>query len=68
MPAKEAINDKPRQEPLANAMLRKTRAAMERSRRAVLRRQEKIRCFRGRLDWQGDLDAMRNNSWSWSKC
>lgn len=60
MPAKDAINDKHQQEPLGNATLRKGRAAMEQSRRAVLRRQEKIRCFRGRLDWQGNLDAMRN--------
>jgi len=61
MPAKEAINDTHQQEPPGIAKLRKRRAAMERSRRAVLRRQEKIRCFRGRLDWQGDLDAMRND-------
>ena len=67
MPAKEAINDKHRQEPPGSAKLRKRRAAMERSRRAVLRRQEKISCFRGRLDWQGDLDAMRNDLCSWSK-
>ena len=26
-----------------------------------LRRQEEIRCFRGKLDWQGDLDAMRTD-------
>jgi len=61
MPAKEAITDKHQQEPPGIAKLRKRRAAMERSRRAVLGRQEKIRCFRGRLDWQGDLDAMRND-------
>jgi hypothetical protein len=59
MPAKDAINDK-QQEPPGNAKLKKRRAAVEQSRRAVLRRQEKISCFRGRLDWQGDLDAMRN--------
>jgi len=26
-----------------------------------LARQEEIRKFRGRLDWQGDLDAMRRD-------
>lgn len=60
MPVKKAINDQPRQEPSGNARLGKRPAAMERSRRVVLRRQAKIRCYRGRLDWQGDLDAMRN--------
>lgn len=61
MPAKEAINDKHQQEPPGNAKLGKRCVAMERGRRAVLRRQEKIRCLRGRLDWQGDLDPMRND-------
>lgn len=60
MPAKDAINDKQQQKPPGNAALGKGRAAMEQSRRAVLRRQEKIRCLRGRLDGQGDLEAMRN--------
>jgi Arc/MetJ family transcription regulator len=27
-----------------------------------LREQEKIRAFRGKLDWQGDLDAMRSDA------
>ena len=27
-----------------------------------LRRQEEIRRFRGKLDWQGDLDAMRTDA------
>ena len=27
-----------------------------------LKRQEKIRDFRGQLTWEGDLDAMRTNS------
>lgn len=27
-----------------------------------LRRQEEVRQFRGKLDWQGDLDAMRRDS------
>lgn len=26
-----------------------------------LKRQEKIRAYRGKLDWQGDLDAMRTD-------
>lgn len=37
------------------------REAVEEGLKALLRlaRQEEIRQFRGRLDWQGDLDAMR---------
>jgi Arc/MetJ family transcription regulator len=27
-----------------------------------LRQQEEIRRFRGKLDWQGDLDAMRQDN------
>lgn len=60
MPAKPAINDKHQHEPPGNARPGTRRAAMEQGRRAVLRRQEKIRRFRGRFDWQGDLVAMRN--------
>jgi Arc/MetJ family transcription regulator len=28
----------------------------------LLRQQEEIRRFRGKIDWQGDLDAMRSDS------
>jgi hypothetical protein len=28
-----------------------------------LRKQAKIRRFRGKLDWQGDLNAMRRDRW-----
>ena len=27
--------------------------------KALLRQQEKVRRYRGKLNWQGDLDAMR---------
>ena len=39
------------------------REAVEEGLKALLRlaRQEEIRRFRGRLDWQGDLDAMRRD-------
>ena len=60
MPAKKAIDEKPMQETPHDARFRKGRAALEQGLRAALRRQEKIRRYRGRLDWQGDLDAMRD--------
>ena len=39
------------------------RAAVEHGLRTLLRlnRQAKIRRIRGKLDWQGDLNAMRND-------
>ena len=60
MPAKKAIDEKPKQETHCDAKFRKRRAAMEQGLSATLCRQEKVRRYRGRLDWQGDLDAMRN--------
>lgn len=41
--------------------LKTKREAVEEGLKALLRlaKQEEIRKFRGRLDWQGDLDAMR---------
>ena len=43
--------------------LKTKREAVEEGLKALLRlaRQEEIRKFRGRLDWQGDLDAMRRD-------
>jgi len=43
--------------------LKTKREAVEEGLKALLRlaRQEEIRRFRGRLDWQGDLDAMRRD-------
>jgi Arc/MetJ family transcription regulator len=40
------------------------RAAVEEALRTLLRlrKQEGIRRLRGKLDWQGDLDAMRSDS------
>jgi hypothetical protein len=40
------------------------REAVEEGLRLLLRlkRQEEIRRLRGKLDWQGDLNAMRNDS------
>jgi Arc/MetJ family transcription regulator len=53
---------------LMNNILRATglktkREAVELGLRTVLRlqQQEKIKRFRGKLDWQGDLDAMRTD-------
>jgi hypothetical protein len=28
-----------------------------------LKNQEKIRAYRGKLAWEGDLESMRSNSW-----
>lgn len=41
--------------------LKTKREVVEEGLKALLRlaKQEEIRKFRGRLDWQGDLDAMR---------
>lgn len=43
--------------------LKTKREAVELGLRTLLRlrRQEEIRRFRGKLDWQGDLDAMRSD-------
>lgn len=43
--------------------LKTKRETVEEGLKALLRlaRQEEIRKFRGRLDWQGDLDAMRRD-------
>ena len=43
--------------------LKTKREAVEQGLKTPLRlaRQEEIRSFRGRLDWQGDLEAMRQD-------
>jgi Arc/MetJ family transcription regulator len=43
--------------------LKTKREAVEQGLKTLLRlaRQEEIRSFRGRLDWQGDLEAMRQD-------
>lgn len=55
------IDDKLMEETLRLTGLKTKREAIELGLRTLLRlrQQEEIRRFRGKLDWQGDLDAMR---------
>jgi Arc/MetJ family transcription regulator len=55
------IDDKLMKETLRLTGLRTKREAVELGLRTIvrLRKQEAIRRFRGKLKWQGDLDAMR---------
>jgi Arc/MetJ family transcription regulator len=55
------IDDKLMKETLRLTGLRTKREAVELGLRTVvrLRKQEEIRRYRGNLNWQGDLDAMR---------
>ena len=55
------IDDKLMKETLRLTGLRTKREAVELGLRTIvrLRKQEGIRRFRGKLKWQGDLDAMR---------
>lgn len=55
------IDDKLMQDTLRITGLKPKREAVELGLRTLLRlrQQEEIRRFRGKLDWQGDLDAMR---------
>jgi Arc/MetJ family transcription regulator len=55
------IDDKLMKATLRATGLKTKREAVEEGLRTLLRlrRQEEIRRFRGKLDWQGDLDAMR---------
>jgi Arc/MetJ family transcription regulator len=55
------IDDKLMKETLRLTGLKTKREAVELGLRTVvrLRKQEEIRRFRGKLNWQGDLDAMR---------
>lgn len=57
------IDDKLMQEALKATGLKTKREAVELGLRTLvrLRQQEEIRRYRGKLDWQGDLDAMRSD-------
>jgi Arc/MetJ family transcription regulator len=57
------IDDKLMREALRATGLKTKREAVELGLRTLLRlnRQMEIRRFRGKLDWQGDLDAMRSD-------
>jgi Arc/MetJ family transcription regulator len=55
------IDDTLMKETLRLTGLKTKRAAVDLGLRTLvrLRKQDDIRCFRGKLKWQGDLDAMR---------
>lgn len=57
------IDDELMNEALRATGLKTKREAVELGLRTLLRlrQQEEIRRFRGKLDWQGDLDAMRTD-------
>ena len=57
------IDDKLMKDALRATGLKTKREAVELGLRTVLRlrKQEEIRRFRGKLAWQGDLDAMRTD-------
>jgi Arc/MetJ family transcription regulator len=57
------IDDELMRETLSATGLKTKREAVEEGLRTLVRlkRQEEIRQFRGKLDWQGDLDAMRSD-------
>ncbi len=58
------IDDQLMQDTLRATGLKTKREAVELGLRTLLqlRRQEEIRRYRGKLAWQGDLDAMRTDS------
>jgi len=58
------IDDKLMREALRATGLKTKREAVEQGLRALLRlsRQAEIRRLRGKLEWQGDLNAMRSDS------
>ncbi|MHB8476891.1 MAG: type II toxin-antitoxin system VapB family antitoxin [Steroidobacteraceae bacterium] len=58
------IDDKLMKETLRLTGLKTKREAVELGLRTLvrLRKQEEIRRFRGKLNWQGDLDAMRSDT------
>jgi Arc/MetJ family transcription regulator len=58
------IDDKLMRDTLRATGFRTKREAVEEGLRTLLRlkRQAEIRRFRGKLDWQGDLDAMRRDT------
>ncbi|MGJ0535006.1 type II toxin-antitoxin system VapB family antitoxin [Methylocystis sp.] len=57
------IDDKLMQETLKATGLKTKKEAVELALRTLLRlqRQKQIRSLRGKLDWRGDLDAMRTD-------
>ena len=57
------IDDKLMRDTLRATGLSSKREAVEKGLRTLLRlsKQEQIRRFRGKLAWQGDLNAMRND-------
>ena len=57
------IDDKLMKDTLRATGLKSKREAVELGLRTLLRlrQQEEIRRFRGKLNWQGDLDAMRTD-------
>ncbi len=57
------IDDKLMKDTLRVTGLKTKREAVELGLRSLLRlrQQEEIRRFRGKLNWQGDLDAMRTD-------
>jgi Arc/MetJ family transcription regulator len=57
------IDDQLMRETLRVTGLKTKREAVELGLRTLLRlaHQERIRRYRGKLDWQGDLDAMRTD-------
>ena len=57
------IDDKLMRDTLRATGLKTKREAVELALRTLLRlrQQEEIKRFRGTLDWQGDLDAMRRD-------
>jgi Arc/MetJ family transcription regulator len=59
MGANIVIDDQLMKDTLRETGLKTKREAVELGLRTLLRRQEAIRRFRGKLDWRGDLDAMR---------
>jgi len=56
------IDDKLMRDTLRATGLKTKREAVDQALRTLLRlrRQAEIRRFRGKLDWQGDLEAMRS--------
>jgi Arc/MetJ family transcription regulator len=57
------IDDKLMRDALRATGLKTKRAAVEEGLRTLLRlqKQSEIRRFRGKLEWRGDLDAMRSD-------
>ena len=57
------IDDKLMRETLRATGLKTKREAVDQALRTLLRlrKQAEIRQFRGKLDWQGDLNAMRSD-------